>query len=478
LKTLNFEESEDFHSQQLAMFELRGSLVGRRTMPKTNRAASLVRYAKVENLGWRRGSIVSSKNGRVKPDAMTFNGKEYPIPASSHFQLRCYQGNKAVYVTVGSDFDAAQSMLEKFIASRQHEAACTVLGIITPPPVNAPKTLADHLVEYLNKKKSLSLDLSATSIHLYTTTLTEFVRRCKRNYATEITEGDVINFIDWLKGEGYAEKVWVRTTAGKRIRVDGDRKGYSQKSLVMRYITVRGFLRYCGVQVDEIIDSATHKRLAVKVEGNTDPFTQYEIDRLFAACDDYYRVVFTFLLSTGMRFREASHLTWADVDLDKEAIHIPGTQTINRTFKRGNKTIEKAVNRRTKSRKGREVPIFPSLIPVLRAWRESHPDTIYLFGTSNDLPNGHWLEYGKKLWREAGLNCGVCDGCHSKRDDCDEFYLHKFRHTFAHRCLDAGIPIHKVSKWMGHHSIEVTAIYLSGGSTAADRDPFTERRAA
>ena len=447
-------------------------------MPTTTLRASLVRYAKIEGLGWRRGSIVSSRNGRTKPDAMLYAGKEYSIPGTSAYQIRHYQDGKAVYVTVGSDFDAAQSMLEKFAASRQHEAACTVLGIITPPPENAPNTLTDQLLEYLNKKKSLSLDLSATSIHLYTTTLTEFVRRCKRNYATEVTEGDVINFIDWLKSEGYAERVWVSTTEGKRIRVDGDRKGYSQKSLVMRYITVRGFLRYCGVQVDKIIDSATHKRLAVKVEGNTDPFTQYEIDRLFAACDDYYRAVFTFLLSTGMRFREASHLSWADVDFDQEVIRIPGKQTINRTFKRGGKTIEKAVSRRTKSRKGREVPIFPSLMAVLRAWREAHPGTIYVFGTRSDLPNGHWLQYGKQFWRRAGLNCGVCDGCHGKRNECDEFDLHKFRHTFAHRCLDAGIPIHKVSKWMGHHSIEVTAIYLSGGSNAADRDPFADHRAA
>lgn len=95
-------------------------------MPRKNRAASLVRYAKIENLGWRRGSIVSSKNGRVKPDAMMYDRKEYRIPASSHYPIRHYQGNKAVYVTVGSDYDAALVTLAKFAASRQLEASQAV----------------------------------------------------------------------------------------------------------------------------------------------------------------------------------------------------------------------------------------------------------------------------------------------------------------------------------------------------------------
>lgn len=448
-------------------------------MPKVMLAASLVRYAKIDGLGWRRGSIVSSKNGRVKPDAMLCAGKEYRIPAESAYQIRHYQDGKAVYVTVGSDYYAARAMLEKLTASRQHEAAEAVLGIIKPKPQDAPRTLADELGAYLLKKKSPSLNLSVTSIHLYTTTLTAFVQRCGRTYASEVTETDVINFIDWLKIEGCAERVWVTTTEGKKIRVDGDRKGYGPKSLVMRYIAVRGFLRSCGVQVEKVIDAANHKRLSAKPEPNTNPYSQDELNRFFAACGDKYRLIFTFLLATGMRFREASHLTWSNVDFARNVIVIPGTQRVNRRY-RDRKTgqmADKAVEFKTKSRKSREVPIFASLRILLEQWQKGHPNTVYVFGTRSDVPDGHWLEKGKQFWREAGLNCGVCDGC-AEHGECDHFYQHRFRHTFAHRCLDAGIPIHKVSKWMGHHSIEVTAIYLSGGSTAADRDPFAELRAA
>ena len=35
------------------------------------------------------------------------------------------------------------------------------------------------------------------------------------------------------------------------------------------------------------------------------------------------------------------------------------------------------------------------------------------------------------------------------------------RHSFAIHCLEKGIPLNMVSKWMGHSSLEVTAIYAN-----------------
>ncbi|MGD0010143.1 MAG: hypothetical protein ABSE93_16550 [Terriglobia bacterium] len=35
-----------------------------------NRKATLIRCAKVPGLGWLRGSLVKTKNGRIKPDYM------------------------------------------------------------------------------------------------------------------------------------------------------------------------------------------------------------------------------------------------------------------------------------------------------------------------------------------------------------------------------------------------------------------------
>ena len=87
------------------------------------------------------------------------------------------------------------------------------------------------------------------------------------------------------------------------------------------------------------------------------------------------------------------------------------------------KMVNKVVEFKTKSRKGREVPLFESLRGPLLNWRKQHPNAIYVFGTWSDLRNGHWLEYGKRFWKAAGLNCGVCDRCASKHNECEGFYL-------------------------------------------------------
>jgi hypothetical protein len=43
-----------------------------------NRTASLIRNANLPGIGWRRGTLIQSKNGRIKDGFMLYNGVEYP----------------------------------------------------------------------------------------------------------------------------------------------------------------------------------------------------------------------------------------------------------------------------------------------------------------------------------------------------------------------------------------------------------------
>jgi integrase len=421
-------------------------------MAKSNVKASLIVYASLPNLGWRRGSLVPAKTG-YKPNAMSFNGREYAVPTPK-YQIRTYDGSKAVYASVGHDLTEALDTLKRVQATRQLEAAQETLGIVIPKPTETAKTLAVLVDEYIAKKKSPSLNLSKSSIKYYQQSLLGFIKLVNREFPSQVTEDDVIRYVDFLAAEGY-----------------------SQKTRTMRYTALRGFLRFCGVQVEKVIDLSTHKRLAVKIATKTDPYDMADLEKLFAVCDARHCVVFQFLLLTGLREREASHLTWSNVDFNRNVIIVPREQRVNRKYRsrQTGKMVSKAVEFEPKSRKAREVPIFASLRPMLEAWREQHPTTVYVFGTRSDMPDNHWLEYGKKAWKKAKLDCGTCDGCNSDGEyaGCDNFFLHRFRHSYGHRCANNGIPIHKLSRWMGHHSIEITAIYLSGGSLAADRDPFS-----
>jgi integrase len=311
------------------------------------------------------------------------------------------------------------------------------------------------VAEYIAKKRSPSLKLSPTTLRHYEDALLGFLRVSKREYLSHLMEGDIVEYMDFLTKDGY-----------------------SQKTRVDRYVSLRGFLRNAGVNVEKFIEPSIHKRLSAKPEGDTTGYTQEQLDRLLAVCDEYHRNVFNFLLSTGLRYREANHLCWCDVDMKRWVITLPDERKVNRKYRgRDGKVVSAAVTFETKSRKKREIPLFPSLRPMLLEWRAKNPKSVFVFGSKrSDMPDNHWLLYGKRAWKRAGQNCNVCDGCCKKTAECEEFFLHRFRHSFAHRCLDAGIGIHKVSRWMGHHSIEVTQVYLRGASTEADCDPFATKQ--
>jgi integrase len=427
-------------------------------MGRKTQKVSIVMYARLPEMGWRRGSVII-RNGKTKHGYMSVAGVEYPVENPS-YQIRTYIDSKAVYETIGSDYNVALEKLEQCHLSRQRDEIDRRLGIYKPtepkpkpkpePKKSTEPTMAELVEAYIKQKSSPSLKLSDTTIRHYNVSLSGFVKLTSRRLVTDVTMADIVAYMD-----------------------DLTKQGYSQKSRVDRYTIVRGFLRNSGVNVEKLIDKSVHSRFAAKPEGDTSPYTQEQLDRLFAVCDVYHHNVFMFLLATGLRYRELNHLTWADVDMTRWVITLPRERKTNRKYRdrQTGKMVSTAVVFETKSRRKREIPIFPSLRPMLLDWREKHPNTVFVFGSKrSDMPDNHWLLYLKTAWKRAGLNCGVCDGC--KKKACEEAFLHRFRHTFAHRCLDGGIGIHKVSAWLGHHDISTTQIYLSNASTDADCDPF------
>lgn len=413
------------------------------------KAAALIRNVNIPNVGWRRGTIIKAKNGKYKPNAIWYDGKEFEVEGGV-YQVRHYLGGLAKYVSVGNDLETAFDLFEKFQASRQLESAEKKLGIKQPMPEEKQKTLAELVAAFVEAKKSPSQGLTYASKHLYEATLTAFAKHTKKEFVKEVAEKDVTGFIDHLIEEGYAPA-----------------------TCAMKYGVLRGFLASCGVDPSKLINLQTHKNLKKKPQPNRKPFTESQLEKLFAACPEYYKMVFTLLLNTGMRFREASHLTWENINWDEEKIFVPGYQHIT------NRGVVKEF--KSKNRTGRDIPMYPTLKKALEAWREKNPTSIYVVGSPRgDQPNNHWLEYGKQFWREAKLECGGCKGCaknHQKvagrlQGGCDSFYLHRFRHTYAHRCLDAGIDIYELSQNMGHHDISVTIVYLKGRKSNRKVDPF------
>ncbi|MFB3852852.1 MAG: tyrosine-type recombinase/integrase [Vicinamibacterales bacterium] len=157
---------------------------------------------------------------------------------------------------------------------------------------------------------------------------------------------------------------------------------------------------------------------------------------LLAACKPWLRALVEGALETGCRLGELLGMTWEMADLDKRRITLPASLT--------------------KSSASRVIPISTRLHAILTMRRlgpdgEDLPPTAYVFG--NEI--GQQMKSIKTCWTTACRKAGV-EGLH----------FHDLRREAASRLLEAGLPLHHVSKLLGHQNIATTSIYLS----ATDRD--------
>lgn len=185
------------------------------------------------------------------------------------------------------------------------------------------------------------------------------------------------------------------------------------------------------------------------VEPEPDAYGTDELEFFFAACDPLERVVFEFFWMTGFREAEVQHVMRADVDLKEQVV----------------KVREKPVwGFIPKDWEQREVPIPDRLVASLKGFRaRQKAKGPLLFPTAGGQPNYHYLDLCRKIAFRAKLNCGNCKkGDRSCRDAacCDNWYLHKFRATFATMHLQAGVDIRTVQLWMGHKDLASTMRYL------------------
>jgi len=118
--------------------------------------------------------------------------------------------------------------------------------------------------------------------------------------------------------------------------------------------------------------------------GRPSVYTNEELERLFAACNERERVVFETLLLTELRERELTTLTWEDVCLE------PGREHI---------VVRAKPGFTPKDYEQREVPLPASLAEKLRAW----PRTSGLVFPSRRPHPGKLFGHGQ----EAGMQrCG------------------------------------------------------------------------
>jgi integrase len=399
------------------------------TVARQNIKASLVIYGNIPGVGWRRGSVVRAKNGRAKPGVMRCNGMEYPCP-NGVYQIRTYTGNKAVYTSVGNDFDKAQATLERLIATRQLEQAQMSLGIKLPEAKEKPKTLMELRKGFIEKYAHGSAD----SEYAYRYVSGEFVRlmgQRKKKYATDLIEDDVIAFDRHL-----------------------EEMGNQKNTRATRYGYVRCFLRFCGLDPAKVISETEHKKLKSKPKLAVQTYTEAELTQLYAASSERHRLIWRAFRELGLRDEELAFAFWSDVDLDNGVWHV-------RFKPAGSFSWNSALAWKSKDSEERDLPISSGLLMELRGLRKyADRKCPLVFPTANGRPDIKLLKALKSDWRAAGLNCGHCPGCTGKKNECSRAKLKTFRATYLSTMLRF-THLRNVQALAGHSDISTTQRYLA-----------------
>lgn len=118
-----------------------------------------------------------------------------------------------------------------------------------------------------------------------------------------------------------------------------------------------------------------------------------------------------------MREQEVMHAAWGDVNLNCGAVTVRWKQEYGFS---------------PKNYKEREIPISSKLVTSLKKWKaKARRDCPLVFPTSGCKLNSHFLDVCKAIAKRAELSP-------------DDFWLHKFRATFATWALWAGVDLRTV----------------------------------
>jgi integrase len=189
-------------------------------------------------------------------------------------------------------------------------------------------------------------------------------------------------------------------------------RGMSPRTVSNRHSSVKAFLRYCGYNTKELPKPPKFDKTMPEI------YTDRELNALFdAVTSPRENLLYRLLLQTGMREQEAMYLEWSDIHFEMNVLKL--------------QSKVKWWGFRLKDFEERELPLSDELLELLMAYKQEHAESSPLIFSKGKKPDGHFLRTLKRQARAAGLNCGSRDGCLGKSEECERWFLHKFRATFC-----------------------------------------------
>jgi integrase len=316
----------------------------------------------------------------VKPNAVVINGQEEQHTEGAYY-IEWYVSGKRVRKSVGKDAaTAAARRLRKEAELNAQNHGVQVAVEDGPKP---KQLIKDAIASYLDEIK---ISRTAATHSAYTLALRNFTDSCSKTYLEEIERTDLLGYVRYLRED----------------------QELADHTCHNRFEHLLTFLKAQGIE-----KLAKKRDWPRYVQQEPESYEDDELDKSFAACDEEERVFFDFYLMTGFRKKEVTYCCWPDLDLKNGVVRV---------------TAKREYGFRPKDWEEREVPIPDRLVESLRNWSKDRNGSPFLFPTLNGTPRKHrtqLLDLCKSIAKRAGL-------------DPDDFWLHKFRASFATKHLQAG----------------------------------------
>ena len=165
------------------------------------------------------------------------------------------------------------------------------------------------------------------------------------------------------------------------------------------------------------------KRSLPEAQPRTRFLTSDEYRRLLKASGQHLRPIIEAAVATGMRLEELLSLKWEQVNLERREIRLVVT----------------------KSNRPRVVPLFDRAVAVIAAAARCPQTSSYVF---TNPASGSRYKTIKRAFRSA-----------CKRAEIEDIRFHDMRHTFASWAVQSGADLYRLSRILGHSSLQMTTRY-------------------
>jgi len=374
-----------------------------------NRQVNLTKRIRTPK-GLRFCPAVISANGRLKPDYVYVGEKMEKHPEGAYY-LEWYEGSRRIRRSVGKD--ASTALVRRH--QQEQRLASKAAGIkLAEEDKSDGSLLGEAVTTYLDEIKKTKKHKTYVA---YRVALEYFLESCNKIRVTDIDRSDLLQFSAFLR----------------------DVKKLQPRTVYNKFESIMSFLKTNGIR--GLVGKNDWPRY---VEDEPEIYEKEELKVFFAACKEHERLWFEFFLMTGLREQEVMYCTWSEINLKRGVITV---------------RYKPEFGFSPKAYKGREVPIPDRLVKSLRKHKKAvDPASCPLvFPTAGCRPKLDFLDACKAIAKRAKL-------------DASQFYLHKFRATFATWALWKGVDLRTVQQWMGHTDLESTLRYLKPNRSAAVRD--------